>query len=61
MAVEQHPHYSAWREALDHLVEAEQRYYAALMEERSTDEIELAARNLDGARARYRAITDQIE
>jgi hypothetical protein len=60
MAAEQHPQYSTWREALDRLVEAEQRYYTAVMEERPSEEIEAAARDLDGARGRYRAIADRI-
>jgi len=46
---------------LDRLVEAERRYHIALMEKRTADEIQLAARNLDEARTRYQAIADQIE
>ena len=61
MAVEQHPQYAAGREALDRLVEAERRYHIALMEKRTVEEIQLAARDLDEARTRYQAIADQIE
>ncbi len=61
MPMEQHPHYLAWSEALDHWIEAERHYYAAIMEKRSVDEIETAARDLDGARAKYRAVTAKIE
>jgi hypothetical protein len=61
MAVEQHPQYHAWSEALDRLVEAERRYHVALMEKRAVDQIQLAARDLDEARTRYQAIADQIE
>jgi hypothetical protein len=60
MAIEQHSQYSAWREALQQMVEAEERYYIALMEERSPEEIQAAARDLDGARSSYRAIADKI-
>jgi hypothetical protein len=60
MAIEQHPQYSAWRKALQEMIEAEERYHIALMEERSTEEVEAAARDLDGARGRYRAVTDKI-
>ena len=61
MPIEQHPHYPAWNEALDRWVEAERRYYGALMEKRSTEEIEAAARDLDVAQTTYRAIAEQIE
>lgn len=61
MAVEQHPPYQAWSEALDRLVEAERRYHIALMEKRTVDEIQPAARELDEARTRYQAIANQIE
>jgi hypothetical protein len=61
MAVEQHPQYPAWSEALERLVEAERRYHIALMEKRTEDEIQLAARELDEARTRYQTIADQIE
>jgi len=61
MAVEQHPQYQAWSEALDRLVEAERRYHVALMEKRTVDEIQPAARELDEARTRYQAIANQIE
>ena len=60
MAVETHPLYPAWQEALEHMVEAERRYYTALMEERPSSEIQLAAHNLDEARTRYRKIADEI-
>jgi len=60
MAVENHPLYQAWNEALDRLVEAERRYYTALMEERTVDEVQPAALDLDEARARYRKIADEI-
>jgi hypothetical protein len=61
MAVEQHPQYQAWSEALERLVEAERRYHTALMEKRTVEEIQSAARDLDEARTRYQAIADQIE
>jgi hypothetical protein len=61
MEAEQHPQYPAWSEALDRLVEAERRYHIALMEKRTEDEIQQAARDLDEARTRYQAIADQIE
>ena len=59
MAVE-HPQYPAWNEALERLVEAERRYHIALMEKRTVDEIQPAARELDEARTKYQAIADQI-
>lgn len=55
-----HPQYPAWNEALERLVEAERRYHIALMEKRTVEEIQQAARDLDEARTRYRAIADQI-
>ena len=61
MAVEQHPQYQAWSEALNRLVEAERRYHVAVMEKRTVDEIQPAARELDEARTRYQAIANQIE
>ena len=61
MAVEQHPQYPAWSEALEQLVQAERRYHIALMEKRTVDEIQQAARDLDEARTKYQAIADQIE
>jgi hypothetical protein len=60
MAVEQHPQYQAWNEALERLVEAERRYHIALMEKRTVEEIQPVARDLDEARTRYQAIADQI-
>jgi hypothetical protein len=60
MAVE-HPLYPAWNEAIERLVEAERRYHMALMENRTVDEIQPAARDLDEARTRYQAIAGQIE
>jgi hypothetical protein len=60
MAVENHPLYPAWNEALEHMVEAERRFYAALMEGRPSGEIQLAAHDLDGARTKYRKIADEI-
>ena len=61
MAVEQHPQYQAWSEALERLVEAERRYHIALMEKRTVEEIQPPARELDEARTRYKAIADQID
>ena len=61
MAVEQHPQYPAWREAFEHLVQAERLYHIALMEKRPFDEIQQAASDLDEARTRYRTIADEIE
>jgi hypothetical protein len=61
MAADQHPQYPAWSKALDRLVEAERRYHIALMEKRTEDETQQAARDLDEARTRYQAIADQIE
>ena len=60
MAVESHPLYLAWNDALEHLVEAERRYYTALMGDRPPDEVQLAAHDLDEARTRYRKIADEI-
>jgi hypothetical protein len=60
MAVETHPLYPAWNEALEHLVEAERRFYTALMEDRPPDEIQRAALDLDEARTKYRTIADAI-
>ncbi len=37
MAAESDPRYPAWNEALEHVVEAERRYYTAIMEGRPTD------------------------
>ena len=61
MAVEQHPQYQAWSEALERLVEAERSYHIALMEKRTVEEIQPSARELDEARTKYKAIVDQIE
>ena len=61
MAVEQHSQYPAWNEALERLVEAERNYHIALMERRTTEEIQRVARVLDEARTRYLAIANQIE
>ncbi|MGH6925453.1 MAG: hypothetical protein ACRED5_17130 [Propylenella sp.] len=61
MAVENHPLYAAWNEALQHLVEAERRYHIAMMERRPDEEIQRAARDLDAARETYRGIADRIE
>jgi len=60
MTVEQHPLYQAWREALDHMVEAERRYYTAVMENKPEGEVQPAARDLDAARETYHAIAGQI-
>ena len=60
MTVESHSLYPAWNEALEHLVEAERRYYTALMEERPPDEIQRAALDLDEARSKYRKVADGI-
>jgi hypothetical protein len=60
MAAESDPRYPAWNEALEHVVEAERRYYTAIMEGRPTDEIQLVARDLDQARIIYRKIADEI-
>ena len=60
MTVEQHPLYPAWSTALGHMVEAERRYYKAVMARKPDEEIQLAACDLDDAREKYRAIADQI-
>ena len=60
MAVEQHPKYIVWRAALDHLIDAEQRYYMAVMEELSSSEVQVAGVVLNEAREKYRKITDLI-
>jgi hypothetical protein len=60
MTVENHPLYPAWNEALDKVMEAERRYYTALLESRPSDEVQLAALGLDEARTRYRKIADEI-
>jgi hypothetical protein len=60
MTVESHPLYPAWNEALEHLIKAERRFYTALMEERPSDEIQLAAHDLDEARTKYRTVADAI-
>jgi hypothetical protein len=61
MTAEQHPHYAAWNEALERLVKAERRYHTALMENRTVDEIQVVAGELDEARTKYHAIADQID
>ena len=53
MAGENHPLYQAWNEALERMIEAERRYYAAVMEDRPNEEMQSVARDLDEARARY--------
>ena len=60
MAVENHPRYQAWKEALERLIEAERRYYAAVMEDRPADQMQSEARELDEARTQYRKIADEI-
>jgi len=60
MAAENHPRYHAWNEALQRMVEAERRYYAAVMADRPADEIQSVAHDLDEARASYRKIADEI-
>ena len=60
MPVKQHPKYLAWNAALEQLVEAERRYYTAVMEDRTPEEIEPAALALDDARAKYKAAADDI-
>jgi hypothetical protein len=60
MAIESHPLYPAWNEALEHLVEAERRFYTALMEERPAEEVQRAALDLDEARSKYRKTADAI-
>ena len=60
MAVENHPRYQGWSEALERLIEAERCYYAAVMEDRPTDQMQSEARELDEARTQYRKIADEI-
>ena len=60
MAVENHPQYQAWNEALERMVEAERRYYAAVMENLPPDQMYLVARELDEARTMYRIIANEI-
>ena len=60
MAVESHPLYPAWNKALEQLVDAERRFYTAIMEDRPPDEIQQAALDLDEARAVYRKAADAI-
>ena len=60
MAVENHHRYQAWSEALERMIEAERRYYAAVMEDRPTDQMQSEARELDEARTQYRKIADDI-
>ena len=54
------PLYPAWNEALERLIEAERRFYTALMEERLSEEVQVAAHDLDEARTKYRKISDAI-
>lgn len=61
MTAEQHPLYEAWSKALDQMIEAERRYFRAVMEGKPEDEVQPAARDLDLARETYREIADQIE
>jgi hypothetical protein len=61
VAVEDHPLFRTWSEALDRLVEAERRYHRARMEGQSEDELQPAARDLDDARESYRIITERVE
>ena len=42
------------------MIEAERRYYAAVMEDRPTDQMQSEARELDEARTQYRKIADEI-
>jgi hypothetical protein len=60
MTGQNHPLYQPWSEALERMIEAERRYYAAVMEDRPNDELQSVARDLDEARARYRKIADEI-
>ena len=60
MAIENHPRYRAWNEALERMIEAERRYYAAVMEDRPTEQMQSEARELDEARTQYRKIADEI-
>jgi len=53
MAVEQHPQHAAWNEALERLIAAERPYHTALMEKRTYEELQPAARELDEARTSY--------
>jgi hypothetical protein len=61
MAVEEHPLYPAWNEALERLVEAERRYHIAKMENRTDSEMQSFARGIDEARQKYRTISDEVE
>lgn len=60
MAVEDHPLYEQWRQALDRLIEAEQDYYAAVMSGQTDDDLQPVARALDEAREKYREIANRI-
>jgi len=57
---EDHPLFAAWERALSQLVEAERRFHLAKMEGRPESELHQPARDLDEARDRYRAVSDQV-
>ena len=61
MAIQDHPLYAAWSAALDLLVDAERRYYSALMEGKSEAESEGTAHDLDAAREKYRSVAIKVE
>lgn len=60
MTVEDHPLYKEWAAALDHLVEARERFNAA---ERTGKAVlvNLARRDLEAAQDAYDSISDRIE
>ena len=45
---------------MERLTEAERRFYTALMEDRPSEEVQVAAHDLDEARTKYRKISDAI-
>ena len=61
MAVEDHPRYAEWRDALDRFIECEERYREAQMDRMRREEIERRKIARDRALAEYNLIADDIE
>ena len=60
MTVEDHPKYPEWRQALDRLHLAAQRFDEAIANKRP-DEVNAAERHLERARAAYDKIASEID
>lgn len=59
MAVEDHPHYRDWRDAFDHLKEADDRL-AREIARGANGNVELAKKDLERALQAYDKITDLL-